>query len=168
MNKNIITFATIMLAAATFAAPGRGGNHSSGHGQRNSPSMQRSAPSGRSSSRPANNHSPHAGKSTAHHSTPTAHHSAPTVHHSTPVAHHKPLHSHFGSRPRATRHWARPAMPPPVRPYALYGWTWIASPWTILVNGVYCSGDGYWFDGYNYYYNDAYYTSAPVSISISF
>ena len=137
MNKNIITFATIMLAAATFAAPGRGGNHSSGHGQRNSPSMQRSASAGRSAPKKV-------------------------------VAHHKPLHSHFGSRPRATRHWARPAMPPPVRPYALYGWTWIASPWTILVNGVYCSGDGYWFDGYNYYYNDTYYTSAPVSISISF
>ena len=64
-----------------------------------------------------------------------------------------------------TRHWARPAMPPP-RPYAVYGWTWVASPWTILVNGVYCTGDGYWYDGYNYYYNNAYYTTAPVSVTV--
>lgn len=57
---------------------------------------------------------------------------------------------------------------PPIRPLALYTWTWIATPWTILVDGVYCSGDGYWFDGYNYYYNDCYYTTAPVSVSVSF
>ena len=57
---------------------------------------------------------------------------------------------------------------PPIRPFARYTWRWIASPWTILVNGVYCTGDGYWFDGYNYYYNDGYYTSAPVSVNIGF
>ncbi len=55
---------------------------------------------------------------------------------------------------------------PPVCINALYGWTWIETPWVILVDGVYCSGDGYWYDGYNYYYNGGYYTSAPVSVSV--
>ena len=79
----------------------------------------------------------------------------------------KPPRRGFGYHPRPFhRHWMRPPMPP-IRPFARYAWIWIATPWTILVDGVYCSGDGYWFDGYNYYYNDCYYTTAPVSVSVS-
>lgn len=162
MNKIITAFATVLLATAVFAGPGggRGGHAGHGGGHRSAPtrqaqraparSVQRSAPARSTAARPAA-HRPAGGHA---------------------VAPHRGGHGFghgIGYRPSPGpryhhRYWARPPMPP-VRPLALYGWTWIASPWTILVNGVYCTGDGYWFDGYNYYYNDCYYTTAPVSVT---
>lgn len=164
MNKIITTFATALLATAVFAGPGghggRGG-HGGGHRPATVRQMQhaqarpaggRHAVSQRAPTRPAV-HRPVGGHGVA------SRHGGPIVGHRPPP---RPQ-AHY----RHHRHWARPPMPP-VRPLALYGWTWIATPWTILVDGVYCSGDGYWFDGYNYYYNDCYYTSAPVNVNVSF
>ena len=162
MNKIITAFATLLVTTAVVAAPGgRGGHGGPGGGHRGAPARQvqrASAP------RPAVQRArPAASRPAVQHVRPAAH--RPAVQHARPVAH-RP-HGGFRPAPRPYhhRHWARPPMPP-VRPLALYGWTWIATPWTILVDGVYCSGDGYWFDGYNYYYNDCYYTSAPVSVTI--
>lgn len=159
MNKIITVFAMLFATTAVVAAPGGHGGFS-GHGgsHRGAPARQvQRAPAPRPAahaSRPA----PHAGRPAVHHSRPPA--PRPVVH--------RPPHGHVGPRvahPPQHRHWLRPPMPP-LRPRALHSWVWVASPWTILVNGIYCTGDGYWFDGFNYYYNDGYYTSAPISVNI--
>ena len=162
MNKIIAAFATLLVTTAVVAAPGGRGGHGGGHRGAPARQVQRASaprPAARAS-RPAVQHS----RPAVQHARPAPH--RPAVQHARPASH-RP-HGGFRPAPRPYhhRHWARPPMPP-VRPLALYGWTWIATPWTILVDGVYCSGDGYWFDGYNYYYNDCYYTSAPVSVSVN-
>ena len=174
MNKLILIFGTLLLSASVIAAPGGHGRGPGGHGRgagggrpamsarpvRNAPAAR---PGGQRAARPAARPAPRNA-------------ARPAVHHggSRPAAHHggvrpAPRHTGYGYRPAHRphhRHWMRPPMPP-VMPLARYTWIWVDSPWTILVDGVYCSGDGYWFDGYNYYYNDCYYTAAPVSVSVS-
>lgn len=175
MNKIITVFAALLVSTAVVAAPaGRGGNRG-GHRSAPARTVQRAPaarPAARTAARPASTPAVKASRNVV---------SRPYVSKPAPVGpkrpagtkveriHHPkgPRHG-FGHHPRPIhRHWVRPPMPP-IRPLALYAWTWIATPWTILVDGVYYSGDGYWFDGYNYYYNDCYYTSAPVSVSVSF
>lgn len=71
--------------------------------------------------------------------------------------HHRGFHA---NRPHGARFWARPALPP-ILAGALYAWSWIASPWNYLVDGVYYYGEGYYFDGYNYCYNGGYHLTPP-------
>lgn len=68
-------------------------------------------------------------------------------------------------RPGA-RFWARPLVFPPPCYGALRAWTWVEAEWEMLINGVYCYGDGYFYDGYNYYYNGACYTTPPVLTAV--
>ena len=86
----------------------------------------------------------------------------PVVHaRPTPPRHHaQPVRRH----PAGARHWVRPACPPPRRG-ALRAWTWVEAAWTMTVNGIYSYGEGYYFDGYNYFYNGAYYTTPPVVVA---
>ena len=159
MNNNFVRLAFVGIACAafcttTFAAP-KGGNH--GRPAGNAP-QARAHQAARPAARPG----------AARHAAPARHLNRPAVaghgyarpeprHHAPPpraVRRHHPSHA---------RYWAKPAVPM-WRVGALHAWTWIAQEWAIVVNGVYCYGDGYYYDGCNYYYNGAYHTAPPMSI----
>lgn len=76
---------------------------------------------------------------------------------------HQPPPNHQGfhaGRPSGARFWSRPALPPP-HSGARHAWSWIATPWSYTVDGVYYYGEGYYYDGYNYCYNGGYYQTPP-------
>ncbi|MGN0846545.1 MAG: hypothetical protein ACI4RA_04080 [Kiritimatiellia bacterium] len=69
----------------------------------------------------------------------------------------------FGGRPPRPPH--RPPRPP-VRRGARHSWIWIDTPWRYTVNGRLCSGDGLYFDGYNYCYNDGFHLAPPPAVAV--
>ena len=74
-----------------------------------------------------------------------------------PPPHHNGFHAH---RPHGARYWGRPPAPP-MMGGAMHGWTWVDTPWSYTVDGVYYYGEGYYFDGYNYCYNGGFHYAPP-------
>ena len=185
MNNNIVKFAFVGIACATFctatfAAP-RGGHTGGNHGGNGRPARAAQP------ARPA--HDSHAARPAARPNTPNkAHHAAPAQPTRQPTVarhgntrpeprHHAPPprveHRHHAPPPRVghrnipshAHYCARPAVPL-WRIGALRAWEWIEEAWMIVVNGIYYYGDGYYYDGYNYYYNGAYHTVPPTPVFV--